>query len=107
PRGLAHCRGPLLGFRNHLAITIWIFGPFYGIIIPVNTLDPEGLVQGHELPARRGRPSRHPRTVRYCEAPSVNDAMQEAADRLNMTFAEVQRMVNRAGLQALNIMADA
>lgn len=54
---------------------------------------------------RRGRPSRHPVTVRYCEARSVLERMQEAAEREELSFAEVQRRVNRAGLEALGMTA--
>lgn len=69
-----------------------------------------GLQMIESLPSegrRAGRPSRHPVTVRYCEHPSINETMLREADRQGLSFAEVQRMVNRAGLRALNLMAQA
>ena len=52
---------------------------------------------------RRGRPSRHPVSVRYHEAEHINAIMLDAAHRMGMSFAEVQRLVNRAGLQVLQL----
>lgn len=51
------------------------------------------------------RPSRHPIVVRYCESETIKQAMEEAADRSGSTFAEIQRRVNRAGLQSLGLLA--
>lgn len=53
---------------------------------------------------KTGRPSRHPVILRYHESEEINVQLREAADRLGLSFAEVQRIVNRAGLQALNLM---
>lgn len=50
---------------------------------------------------RVGRPSRHPETVRYCEAPTVLERMRSIAEREALSFSEVQRRINRAGLEAL------
>lgn len=57
-----------------------------------------------EAPPRRGRPSRHPVTIRYCENAEVHALMQDAAERQGLSFSEVQRLVNRAGLQALSVV---
>lgn len=56
---------------------------------------------------RIGRPSRHPITVRYCEHPRIDAAIRLAAEDQGLSFSEMQRMVNRAGLRALNLMAEA
>lgn len=52
---------------------------------------------------RAGRPSRHPVTVRYAEDTAVHAVMNDAAEKYGLTFSEVQRMVNRAGIEALKL----
>jgi hypothetical protein len=53
----------------------------------------------------RGRPSRHPSRVAYHESPEVVDALRSAAADHALGFAEMQRLVNRAGLKALRLEA--
>jgi hypothetical protein len=53
----------------------------------------------------RGRPSRHPARVAYHESPEVVAALQAAAVDHSLSFAEAQRLVNRAGLKALRLEA--
>lgn len=50
-----------------------------------------------------GRPSHYPVVVRYHEREDYRDVMQGFADRQGLSFSEVQRLVNRAGLQALKL----
>lgn len=42
-------------------------------------------------------------SVRYHEDRTVHALMGATADRYGLSFAEVQRMVNRAGIQALQL----
>lgn len=60
-----------------------------------------------ESAARVGRPSRYPATVKYSEDVAVHELMHETANRNGLSFSEVQRIVNRAGLQALRLMPEA
>lgn len=53
---------------------------------------------------RAGRPSRYPVVVQYCEAAEIDTAMRLSAERMGLSVSEFQRIVNRAGLQALNLM---
>jgi hypothetical protein len=56
------------------------------------------------VPAHRpGRPSRHPVAIRYYEAPAISTLLEEEAERQGMSLSQFQRIVNRAGIQALNL----
>lgn len=55
---------------------------------------------------RRGRVSRYPNLVTYHESPEIHAQLQAASEKLGLSFAEVQRIVNRAGIQSLQL-ADA
>jgi hypothetical protein len=57
--------------------------------------------------AKIGRPSHYPVTVRYSEAAEIHAAIQNAATRENLSYSEMQRIINRAGLQALKLCSDA
>lgn len=56
---------------------------------------------------RLGRPSRHPELIRYREDATVLAVMRDAADRQGLTLSEIQRIVNRAGIAALQLTAEA
>ena len=61
-----------------------------------------------ELTTRKpGRPSQYPERVAYQEHPSIVRVMQEIGQRQGMTFSDIQRTINRAGLQALGVTAKA
>ena len=58
-----------------------------------------------EAPPRKpGRPSHYPALARYNEDAGVYALMQLVAEREGLSFAEFQRLVNRAGLQALRLV---
>lgn len=57
-----------------------------------------------ETAERRGRPSHYPITVRYSEDAAHHSLMQRFAERQGISFAEAQRLVNRAGIQALRLV---
>ena len=59
-----------------------------------------------ETARKVGRPSCYPVRVAYSEDAGVNALMQRHAERQGMSFAEMQRIINRAGLQALSITVD-
>ena len=50
-----------------------------------------------------GRPSRHPVSVKYNEDKAHHALMQVFAERQGISFAEAQRIINRAGITALNL----
>ena len=60
-----------------------------------------------ETERKVGRPSCYPVRVAYNEDAAINAAMHQAAARQGFSFSELQRIINRAGLQALNLTADA
>ncbi len=49
----------------------------------------------------RGRPSVHPERIAYHESPEIVGAMRALAADQGLRFCEVQRLVNRRGLEAL------
>lgn len=51
-----------------------------------------------------GRPSRHPVSVKYNEDHTHHALMQGFAERQGISFAEAQRIINRAGIQALRLV---
>lgn len=58
------------------------------------------------LEARRGRPSCHPVPMKYFESEEIVAAMQEVAETQGLSVSAVQRIVNRAGLQALGLRSE-
>jgi hypothetical protein len=52
---------------------------------------------------KHGRPSRHPALIRYYEAPAIAALLEQEADRQGMSLSQLQRLVTRAGIQALNL----
>lgn len=57
-----------------------------------------------ETATRRGRPSHYPIVVRYNEDEAHHALLQRFAERQGTSFAEAQRIVNRAGIQALRLV---
>lgn len=53
---------------------------------------------------RIGRPSRHPVSVKYNEDEAHHALMRDFAERQGISFAEAQRIINRAGIQALRLI---
>lgn len=51
-----------------------------------------------------GRPSHYPSLIKYNEDAGVHAVMQMAAEREGLSFSELQRIVNRAGIQALRLV---
>lgn len=47
------------------------------------------------------RPSRHPAVIRYHESEDVRAAIGALADGAQISFAEAQRLITRAGLEVL------
>lgn len=55
-------------------------------------------------PRKLGRPSHYPSLIKYNEDAGVHAVMQIAAEREGLSFSELQRIVNRAGIQALRLV---
>jgi len=53
---------------------------------------------------RIGRPSHYPVPVKYHEDEAHHALMQVFAERQGISFAEAQRIINRAGIQALRLI---
>lgn len=53
---------------------------------------------------RIGRPSHYPITVRYSEDEAHHALIQGFGEKQGISFAEAQRIINRAGIQALRLI---
>ena len=51
-----------------------------------------------------GRPSRHPVRVQYSEDAAHHALIERFADRQGISYSEAQRIINRAGIQALRLV---
>lgn len=51
-----------------------------------------------------GRPSHYPVLVRYSEDEAHHALIQGFAEKQAISFAEAQRIINRAGIQALRLI---
>jgi len=53
---------------------------------------------------RIGRPSHYPVKIKYHEDGAHHELMRGFAVREGLSFAEAQRIINRAGIQALRLI---
>jgi hypothetical protein len=65
-----------------------------------------GEMQTECAPTRRygGRVSRYPVAIRYHEDQTHHALIERFADRQGISYAEAQRIVNRAGIQSLRLV---